>query len=116
MRERTPEKKPVDQDWHWADVLAALRKAGWSLRQLALAHKYTDGNTLGEAKRRPFPKGERLIAGAIGVKPEMIWPTRYDVHGKPNRRRGPAPMRPSGTAGKCTTRANHCNPQSKRGS
>ncbi|EEJ2444476.1 helix-turn-helix domain-containing protein [Salmonella enterica subsp. enterica serovar 13,23:y:e,n,z15] len=25
----------------------------------------------------PWPKGERLIAEALGVAPEKIWPSRY---------------------------------------
>jgi Ner family transcriptional regulator len=28
---------------------------------------------------RPWPKGEAIIANAIGVKKEVIWPSRYPV-------------------------------------
>ncbi|WP_082161037.1 helix-turn-helix domain-containing protein [Candidatus Competibacter denitrificans] len=63
-------------DWHNADVVAALRKAGWSLRKLSQALGYKP-TTLSVALRRPWPKGERLIADAIGVPPEEIWPGRY---------------------------------------
>lgn len=65
------------QDWHRADIVAELRKAGWSLRRLALHHGYSSANTLTVAMARPWPKGQRLIAEAIGVPPETIWPSRY---------------------------------------
>lgn len=64
------------QDWHRADIVAALRKAGWSLRRLSRYHGYEAGS-LGQALKRPWPRAERLIAEAIGVSPEAIWPTRY---------------------------------------
>jgi len=62
---------------HRADIIAALRKSGWSLRKLSKHHDYSDPTTLKTALDRPWPKGERLIADAIGVPPSDIWPTRY---------------------------------------
>ncbi|MGM3172860.1 helix-turn-helix domain-containing protein [Dickeya lacustris] len=63
-------------DWHSADIIAALRKKGTSLsavsRQAGLS-----STTLANALYRPWPKGEWLIASALGVKPEEIWPSRY---------------------------------------
>jgi len=112
--------KKASGNWHWADVLAALRKADWSLRQLGIKNGYPDGNALGEAARRPFPKAEKIIADALGLAPKAIWPTRYDDNGIPNRRRGPAPRRPSGAAvsetatDKATTVNNDGNPQKRR--
>lgn len=64
-------------DWHRADIKAALSKKGWSLRQLSLHHGYSNGSTLKNALDRPWKKGERLIAEAIGVPPEEIWAARY---------------------------------------
>lgn len=95
MSNSTSPKKPVATDWHWKDVVAALHKAGWSLRQVCLAEGYPeDSSALGEAARRPFPKAEAILARYIGVDhPKVIWPTRYDQSGVPNRRRGPSPMR-----------------------
>jgi Ner family transcriptional regulator len=69
--------KKAAPDWHRADIVAALRKAGWSLRKLSAHHGYASANTLAKALDRPWPKGERLIAAAIGQKPEAIWPSRY---------------------------------------
>ncbi|QSB02677.1 helix-turn-helix domain-containing protein [Methylomonas sp. EFPC1] len=79
-------KKASLEDWHPADIIAALRKAGWSLRQLSLHYKLSAG-TLKVAIQMPYPNGERLIAAAIGLKPQDIWPSRYDSKGQPNRGR-----------------------------
>lgn len=73
-------KKPVPEDWHRADIVASLRKAGWSLRRLSKHHGYADPGTLTNALDRRWPKGERLIAEAIGISPETIWPSRYAEH------------------------------------
>ncbi|WP_038267972.1 helix-turn-helix domain-containing protein, partial [Xenorhabdus cabanillasii] len=34
-------------------------------------------DTLRNALVRPWPKGEKIIAQAIGVEPAVIWPSRY---------------------------------------
>lgn len=78
MGERKAAKKPVLQDWHRADIVAGLRKAGWSVRRLAKHHGYASHGALTVALARPFPKAQRLIAEAIGVAPEQIWPSRYE--------------------------------------
>lgn len=82
------------QDWHPADVVAALRKAGWSLQQLAFHHGYTSRQAFSKALAGPYPRVERLIADALGTEPQAIWPTRYDDQGRPNRPSGPKPLRP----------------------
>ncbi|ELJ8249289.1 helix-turn-helix domain-containing protein [Salmonella enterica] len=66
----------MQPDWHSADIIAGLRKRGTSLaalsRQAGLA-----SSTLANALVRHWPKGERLIAEALGVAPEKIWLSRY---------------------------------------
>ncbi len=66
----------MQQDWHPADIIAALKKRGTSLaavsRNAGLA-----SSTLTNALNRRWPKGERLIAEALGIAPEQIWPSRY---------------------------------------
>ncbi|MFJ5457043.1 helix-turn-helix domain-containing protein [Pectobacterium sp. CHL-2024] len=66
------------QDWHPADIIAALKKWGTSLaavsRNAGLA-----SSTLANALKRHFPKGERLIAEALGSSPEQVWPSRYNT-------------------------------------
>lgn len=74
MTQTADQKK---QDWHPADIVAALRKKGWSLRRLAKHHGYASPTQLTHPLQRHWPKGERLIADAIGVSPAEIWPSRY---------------------------------------
>ncbi|HAF1712321.1 TPA: transcriptional regulator [Salmonella enterica] len=66
----------TQQDWHPADIIAGLRKRGTSLaalsRQAGLA-----SSTLANALNRHWPKGEKLIAEALDIAPEQIWPSRY---------------------------------------
>lgn len=88
-------KKTSLIDWHPAEVVAALRVKGYSLRQLAILNGYGNPNSLTKALRTPYPLAEALIAEALGVKPESIWPSRYEA-GVPNRGRGgPRPMLPA---------------------
>ena len=104
-------KKPVNKDWHWKDLLAALAKRGWSLRQVGLVEGYPDGSALGEAARRAYPKAEAILAAYAGIAhPMEIWPSRYDADGNPNRRRGPEPRR-GVPPRKATTRSAGGNPQ-----
>lgn len=86
MKTLTAHKKASREDWHPADICAAVRKAGWSLRRLSTAYGYVP-QRLAVALSRPDPQGERLIAAALGTRPEVIWPSRYDRHGQPNRGR-----------------------------
>ncbi|KIX29362.1 Nlp family transcriptional regulator [Mannheimia haemolytica] len=69
--------KKTAEDWHRADIIAALHKAGWSLRQLSLQHGYSQASTLKNALDRPWLKSERIIAEAIGVPAEEIWAARF---------------------------------------
>lgn len=78
-------KKASLKDWHPAEVVAALRMKGYSLRQLAILNGYGNPNSLTTALHRPYPLAEGIVAEALGVKPETIWPTRYGPDGKPNR-------------------------------
>lgn len=91
---QAPAEKPTHDrqdlpDWHQADIVAALRKAGWTLRRLSVHHGYVP-QQLWLAIARPWPKGETLIASAIGVPPEQIWPSRYA-----KRREREANLRPA---------------------
>lgn len=99
-------KASLATDWHKADIKAALAKVGWSLNQLGLAHGYTCKSALARALHAPYPRAERIIADAVGVKPEAIWPSRYNANGESNRPRGRAPMRPAAYVGKSSTAAN----------
>ncbi|WP_067589509.1 MULTISPECIES: helix-turn-helix domain-containing protein [Eikenella] len=77
MKKNTAQKAtPELLDWHRADIIAALKKQGWSIRALA-AQANVHPTTLYSALVKPYPKSERVIADALGMKPEQIWPQRY---------------------------------------
>lgn len=81
----TEAKAPNMTNWHPADIGAALKKRGWSLRRLSAHHGYSP-TVLETSLRRGWPKGERLIAEAIGVPPEEIWPERFAERAARQRR------------------------------
>jgi Ner family transcriptional regulator len=66
-------------DWHPADVQAALKKRGLSLAGLSKLNGYRT-TAAGKALKRPWPALEILIAEAIGLAPQDIWPGRYNSH------------------------------------
>ncbi|WP_422979672.1 helix-turn-helix domain-containing protein [Undibacterium sp. TC9W] len=80
--------KEKQQDWHRADIKAALEKAGWTLRQLAIANGYVAG-VMCHPLNQQYPKAEAIIAKAIGVQPQKIWPSRYNADGTPKKQGAP---------------------------
>ena len=64
-------------DWHRVDIVAALHKRGLSVRELSVRAGLSP-STLKNALARAYPKGERIIAEALGVEPEQIWPSRNE--------------------------------------
>ncbi|QBH95255.1 transcriptional regulator [Limnobaculum zhutongyuii] len=64
------------EDWHSADIIAALRKRGTTLAALS-RQSGLSSSTLANALVRPWPKGERIIAEALEKHPSEIWPSRY---------------------------------------
>ncbi|MBG0752260.1 helix-turn-helix domain-containing protein [Pectobacterium colocasium] len=68
------------EDWHQADIIAALRKKGTTVTEVS-RNAGLSSTTLANALSRPWPKGEYLIAQAIGIAPEEIWPSRYFENG-----------------------------------
>ena len=77
-----PPKKPAPQDWHPADIMAAIWKRRTSFRRLSRLNGYA-ADSLKMALRRPWPKAEKIIAEFIGTSPEQIWPSRYEPDGTP---------------------------------
>jgi Ner family transcriptional regulator len=76
---------PAANDWHPADVLAALKKRGHNLARLSVANGYHP-TAAGKALKQQWPAMERLVAEAIGLSPQAIWPSRYDGDGSPKLR------------------------------
>lgn len=70
------------EDWHPADVLAALKKRGHSLAGLSVANGYHP-TAAGKALKQPWPALEQIIAAALALTPQQIWPSRYDDRGSP---------------------------------
>jgi Ner family transcriptional regulator len=70
------------EDWHPADVLAALKKRGHSLAGLSVANGYHP-TAAGKALKQPWPALEQIIAAALALTPQEIWPSRYDDRGGP---------------------------------
>jgi Ner family transcriptional regulator len=89
----SPKKPAFGEDWHPAEVVCALRLKGkTTLRRLSRQHHYHPG-AAGRALRNAWPKMERLIAEAIGVTPQTIWPSRYNADGSPRSGRGERALR-----------------------
>ncbi|MEI8663612.1 helix-turn-helix transcriptional regulator [Xenorhabdus bovienii] len=66
----------MNQDWHPADIIAALRKQGTTLA--AISRKAgLSSSTLANTLIRPWPKGEWIIANQLEMHPSQIWPNRY---------------------------------------
>jgi len=69
-------------DWHQADIIAALRKRGTTLAAVSRSAGLSS-STLSNALSRSWPKGEKVIAQALNVHPSVIWPSRYfDARGE----------------------------------
>lgn len=66
-------------DMHPADIIAQLKKRNSSLAALS-RESGLSSSTLANALSRPWPKGEFLIANALGMEPSEIWPSRYFDH------------------------------------
>ena len=87
MAKHCLQKTPIGDtspDWHKADIKAALEKVGWSLSRLSRVNKL-HRQAAALALRTSWPRMERLIADAIGVTPQEIWPSRYDKSGNSKR-------------------------------
>lgn len=69
---------------HPADIVAAVKKAGTSLRQLGLSGGFGE-STLRAALHKQHPRAQRLIAETIGKPLHEIWPQWFDANGAPIR-------------------------------
>lgn len=76
MRSILSQKILQSEDWHQAEISAELKKIGISVAALSKKNGLSR-HTLRNVFYRHYPKGERIIAQAIGVEPKDIWPSRY---------------------------------------
>lgn len=79
----TAKKLKPDHDWHPADIKAALAKKGYSFARIAREHGYVV-NSCNSVLVRTWSQVQQIVADIIGVPPESIWPSRYDLHGRPH--------------------------------
>ena len=79
-------KKSSQEDWHPADIKAALQKRGTTLSRVALDAGLTSSSSLSACLARPMPANEKRIAAALGMEPATIWPSRYNADGTPKLR------------------------------
>ncbi|MEI7608594.1 MAG: helix-turn-helix transcriptional regulator [Rhodospirillaceae bacterium] len=70
------EDKRAASDMHPEDIKAAIRKRGWTLRDVARAYGLPEDDCQ-KALRRPMFGGEHAIAEVMGLSPRQIWPSRY---------------------------------------
>jgi Ner family transcriptional regulator len=70
----TNKSTSIQEDMHPADVIAALRKRGTSLRKIAIENGYSH---IQRVLTSPWLAAEQLVARALGSKPEDVWPSRY---------------------------------------
>ena len=74
-------KKTSQEDWHPADIVAALHKRGYTLRDIAREEGLNDSSTLSKAMVQSYPAGERRLAKYAGVPVQDMFPTRYTTDG-----------------------------------
>lgn len=76
LESQIKEQNASTENWHRADILAAIKKRGGSLAQLSRENGLHE-RTLYNALERHWPKGEKIIADYIDVAVHVIWPERY---------------------------------------
>jgi Ner family transcriptional regulator len=74
MSMTTNKSTPPQEDMHPADVIAALRKRGTSLRKIAIENGYSH---IQRVLTSPWLAAEQLVAKALDRRPEELWPSRY---------------------------------------
>jgi Ner family transcriptional regulator len=79
-------KKADLEDWHPADIKAALAKRGFTLSRIAFENNLSDSTSLSACLNRPMPANEKRIAAVLDIHPSKIWPSRYEADGTPKLR------------------------------
>ena len=77
---------PLDLESRWEWIKFQLRVRGTCFADLARIHGLNE-RAIRNAKQRPYPRVERAIADALGLKPQQLWPERWNANGSPIRQR-----------------------------
>ena len=91
-------KKPAPGDWPSHYIVYRLRERGTSFSRLSARHGYARSSAR-MVVHTAWPKMESLVASAIGVPAEEIWPSRYHEDGSPKGPRRRARFLKHSTAG-----------------
>lgn len=75
-------------DMHPEDIKAAIRKRGWTLKELAEANGMAKQNIALAIRQRVSEPAEEVIASFLDMDPREIWPSRFRDDGKRIRLRG----------------------------
>jgi Ner family transcriptional regulator len=75
-------KKPAQGDWPPHLILYHLYENGTSYARVSRLNGYCSTAAM-LVNFRQWPKMEAIIAKAIGVTPQEIWPSRYNEDGTP---------------------------------
>ncbi|EBT2358855.1 helix-turn-helix domain-containing protein [Salmonella enterica] len=70
------DRNEVLADWHPEIIKAELHLRGLTFRKLSIEAGYKP-DSLKSVLRIPCVKYEGIVAAALGVSPEVIWPSRY---------------------------------------
>lgn len=69
-------KEEPGLDWHPENIKAEIHKRGLTFRVLSLQAGYKK-DSLKSVLRTPCKPYQEIVANALGVEPEDIWPSRY---------------------------------------
>ncbi|CAI0792570.1 helix-turn-helix domain-containing protein [Serratia ficaria] len=70
------QNEDLNVDWHPETIKAEIHKRGLSFRALSLRAGYSK-DSLKSVLRTPCKPYQQIVADALGVQPETIWPSRY---------------------------------------
>jgi Ner family transcriptional regulator len=69
------------EPWHRADIVAAVRKSGSTLRRLSIESGFAP-STLRASLERIHPRAHDIIASFVGKRRQDIWPNYYGEDGR----------------------------------
>jgi Ner family transcriptional regulator len=71
-----PRKAPAPAtDWDVYEITAQLKRRGLTVAELGRRNGYAE-DSLRMVAIKPWPKAEKIVADALGLTPEDIWPNR----------------------------------------
>lgn len=71
-------------DWHPETIKAEIHKLGLSFRFLSVRAGYKK-DSLKSVLRTPCRPYQQIVADALGISPETIWPSRYKTNSYVNK-------------------------------